>query len=697
MGEAAVARGAVLNRSMYSGSARKDNAEEVARRRAAMQQQIEQRQQLARRLQDEKMARAVAQKEEVCDRLVIRSVHERLQKQREAQQRDMLRAKAVLDRRAQALAEEEEKKEAVLAKVHAVASRLSAQNKVRPVYAFGSSTPRELGYLTHLTKEQKVYDRKLTPSDRSPTGTSGSSGRLTTTPPNGSRGHMSSAPMTRSMYVARSEIKKRQKPVPNCMTQSVLVTPKSARVTGLSQTPVHRPSTARRAPSAAMALTSSVRRSDLPKTTKILAQCPPLQGRKSQTAQPQPSKKIEVPKSKPIPRRAVKPPVMDQKETVKAQIAQTKSLHDAHSNGTFVILEKENVNVPDNAASAEVKNEVDAGKVSLVSEGEVAAAAQIPSENGITAEVPKEEFVAEDRIKVVAEERNVVECDSKMEDEIDAVAVVQSPKEVNFEADNSVADREIPINETFVVDSVEADDHVDMEASKSDLKSSGDTNAELKDAGEEGNVVEAERRDIEIPMHEVEEHVAAADDEGQKKAENDTSETTAREASLAKENDDASFKEESVAKAEDVGETDVPAVEAIRTEPEIPSAQGPSSAKTSTDVIAEDPALMGEKILLEERRRAQEERLEREQRERELRKAKLASIMSRTRGGLPPMAVVSPTTQSMRNPEVMFTEFRKFERIVFLQDLDHEEENAVKVLGCITGTDESRGTCPFTN
>lgn len=44
----------------------------------------------------------------------------------------------------------------MLAKVHTLASRLTVQHKSRPVYAFGSSTPRELEYLTQLTREQKV-------------------------------------------------------------------------------------------------------------------------------------------------------------------------------------------------------------------------------------------------------------------------------------------------------------------------------------------------------------------------------------------------------------------------------------------------------------------------------------------------------------------------------------------------------------
>ncbi|KAH7697002.1 hypothetical protein AAVH_35918, partial [Aphelenchoides avenae] len=51
---------------------------------------------------------------------------------------------------------------------HAAASR-TAQTK-KPIYAFGSSTPRELTYLEKLTKEQKAYDKRLETSGGSGSG-----------------------------------------------------------------------------------------------------------------------------------------------------------------------------------------------------------------------------------------------------------------------------------------------------------------------------------------------------------------------------------------------------------------------------------------------------------------------------------------------------------------------------------------------
>ncbi|VDK45791.1 unnamed protein product [Anisakis simplex] len=204
----------MMSRSINAGSQRKNNSEEVAKRRAALQEQLEQRREQSRRQQEERMAKAAAQKEE------------RLARHREIQQREMLRAKAVLDRRAQVLAEAEEKKAAVLAKAHAESSRL-AQQKTRPVFAFGSSTPRELGYLTQLTKEQKVYNRKLQPDATAvlPASSQSSSpfGRLPT-----GRIYNNRSPMTKSLYgTLVNEAKTRCKPLPANMTQS-MVSPKAA-------------------------------------------------------------------------------------------------------------------------------------------------------------------------------------------------------------------------------------------------------------------------------------------------------------------------------------------------------------------------------------------------------------------------------------------------------------------------------------
>ena len=46
--------------------------------------------------------------------------------------------------------------EAAIAKAEQAATRHPIQQKTRSLYAFGSSTPRELGYLTQLSKQQQV-------------------------------------------------------------------------------------------------------------------------------------------------------------------------------------------------------------------------------------------------------------------------------------------------------------------------------------------------------------------------------------------------------------------------------------------------------------------------------------------------------------------------------------------------------------
>ncbi|VDM46616.1 unnamed protein product [Toxocara canis] len=225
----------MMSRSVLAGSPRKNNSQEVARRRAELQHQLEQRREEARRQQEQKMAKAAAQKEE------------RLARHREIQQREMLRAKAVLDRRAQVLAEAEEKKAAVLAKAHATASRLS-QQRTRPVFAFGSSTPRELGYLTQLTREQKVYDRKLQPSTPPPQPTA-TAGRFSLVPTGATSGRAhapaTSSAMTRSLYVTHSESKTRPKLSPTVMTQSMVTNSKG--IPNRASRPTVASSTAQRA------------------------------------------------------------------------------------------------------------------------------------------------------------------------------------------------------------------------------------------------------------------------------------------------------------------------------------------------------------------------------------------------------------------------------------------------------------------
>lgn len=60
------------------------------------------------------------------------------------------------------------KRESLLSKYKVLEERAAQLNKQKPTYAFGSSTPRVLGYLEHLQKEQKIYDTKLSAAPLTP-------------------------------------------------------------------------------------------------------------------------------------------------------------------------------------------------------------------------------------------------------------------------------------------------------------------------------------------------------------------------------------------------------------------------------------------------------------------------------------------------------------------------------------------------
>lgn len=73
--------------------------------------------------------------------------------------------------------------------------------------------------------------------------------------------------------------------------------------------------------------------------------------------------------------------------------------------------------------------------------------------------------------------------------------------------------------------------------------------------------------------------------------------------------------------------------------------------------VAEDLKYTEEKNAVIEKRRIQDELLEREQREREMRRAKLASIMSRTRGSAPSVVVVPPALHIESSDVISFRLF----------------------------------------
>ncbi|MCP9260044.1 hypothetical protein DINM_003429 [Dirofilaria immitis] len=525
-------------------------AGEVAKRRAAIQQEIEQRQRLARKLQDEKMARAIAQKEE------------RLLKQRKAQQREILRAKMVLDRRTQVLAEKEkEKKEAMLAKMHILASRLTIQHKSRPVYAFGSSTPRELEYLTQLTREQKIYDHRLMPSDRSPTPASGSFSHLSLAPSYDLHNYTPEASMTGSFYIARPELKSCQKPSSR-MTQSMMITSKPNKSTKINQTFVNHHSTIQ--PPITVTKTPPSAVTEMPMRTKRPIQHHVLAayGQRPRTRQSKSSEtRISALKAKSMPRTVHKLVELQTNNEIKEETIMEKLTGD-QIDETVVILEKGDVKIQDDKVLIEVRNAVDIKEATNL----------IPHVNEIK--------------KLDGEDIMVEVSDGK---KLQAM-------HLNLEETNTAA--------TITMIDMVIDQKTKMHEKQRKEKDI------LKEAGIELQGI--------MQISEI---------------------------------NHSDFVSVCPASAQNVENT---AKERVKS----PTQSNSTLKADRIEIVAEDLKLVGEKNSLEEKRRIQDELLEKEQREREIRKAKLASIMSRTRGGAPSMTVV-PLTLHVENSDIVEQETLK--------------------------------------
>ncbi|VDO27118.1 unnamed protein product [Onchocerca flexuosa] len=657
-----VIRNIAMNRSSYMGSARKDNAEEVAKRRAAIQQEIEQRQKLARKLQDEKMARAIAQKEE------------RLLKQRKAQQREMLRAKAVLDRRTQVLAEKEkEKKEAMLAKVHALASRLTVQHKSRPVYAFGSSTPRELEYLTQLTREQKICDRKLMPSDRSSTAASGSSSHLTLTPPCDSRNYTPGTSMTGSLYVARPELKSHQKRISNCMTQSMMFTPKPKKTAKINQT-FFRQSTAHRPIIAVKTAPSTV--TEVSVRTKRLVQqhVPPVYEQRSRTMQSRPSKtETNASKAKPVPRTVHKSIGLQTNNETKAE-AILKKLPGDEMNGTVMILRKDDVKVQDDMATTAIGNSVGIKEVNLIPDinetkklDEKSTVVEICGGKKRTETASDaSEFVRSDvRDGGVGSKEKII-LESAPDRKVEEATVVEDTPLVDLsskEEDNSVNEAKTNTAETVTMINMIIDQKAEMhekgEEESDVLKEAG---IELQDVMKISEIDHG-TNSLMINSITLPNPLSLCPDSSQAKLIDEEQENVESAAKIFVQKEslvlnerypeiggDSRQKEGIIQKSHEIiehkKENGVSAIEANESpaKEEVESTtQNDSTLKADEiEAAAEDLKLVEEKNSLEEKRRIQNELLEKEQREREIRKAKLASIMSRTRGNAPSVATVPP-------------------------------------------------------
>jgi hypothetical protein len=131
--------------------ATRDRAAEVALRKELQEKERQQKLEVKRKEQEERLKRIGEHKNQLI-----------LQRAREKAERELQKSKAVIDRRLAHLEQEKVRKEEILQKAHSATSR-TAQNSQKKVFAFGSSTPRELSYLEKLSKDQKQYDRKLAP------------------------------------------------------------------------------------------------------------------------------------------------------------------------------------------------------------------------------------------------------------------------------------------------------------------------------------------------------------------------------------------------------------------------------------------------------------------------------------------------------------------------------------------------------
>ncbi|EJW88233.1 hypothetical protein WUBG_00853 [Wuchereria bancrofti] len=604
-------RNTVMNRSSYTGSVRKDYAEEVAKRRAAIQQEIEARQKLARKLQDEKMARAVAQKEG------------RLLKQRKAQQREMLRAKAVLDRRTQILAEKErEKKEAILSKARVLASCLTPQHKSRPTYAFGSSTPRELEYLTHLTREQKVYDRKLMPSDRSLTAASGSSSHSTLTPTYDSRDYIG-ASMTGSLYIASSELKTNRKLISNCMTQSLMTVPKPIKTMKFGQKPVYRQSVIQR-PITATKTTSSIMTEMPIKTEKLVQQhVPPLYVQKSRFVQSKPETKIDSLKTKPVPGRPHKSAELKTNNEAKAEAVMNKSPSD-DMHKAIVIMENNDIESNGKCVMVEVSDEEERRKTAscaseVVEDGMLDGDADMKEKIilAVTLDCKTEATTANDAplFDLSLENNGDSVNEAKTDTAVMMVNVIVDQETEMCEKQEKENDILKRAQIELQVSGINCGDPVTVYPNLSEAELVNDEQGEMENTVE----VFVEKESLVTD----ESLLETGEESKQKKV------VIQKLYEIVEDNEESGM---STTETSKFGKEEVES-----------SAQNKSTVNADgIETVTEDLKLAKEKNSVEEKRRIQDELLEREQREREVRKAKLVSIMSRTRGGAPSVAVIPP-------------------------------------------------------
>ncbi|RCN36308.1 hypothetical protein ANCCAN_17818 [Ancylostoma caninum] len=155
-----------------------DNAAEVRRRKEAAERLIRERHEALRRQHEEKIQKIN---------------EERLRQQRELKERhakELKRQQDVLQRRMALMERDKARKQEILEKNHAVASRLSTSSS-RKNYAFGSSTPRELSFLDSRLLRMNAMEKRSPEKQSPPNG-----------PVNARRGRSMASMLSTSMFAS---------------------------------------------------------------------------------------------------------------------------------------------------------------------------------------------------------------------------------------------------------------------------------------------------------------------------------------------------------------------------------------------------------------------------------------------------------------------------------------------------------------
>uniref|UniRef100_A0A915MS57 non-specific serine/threonine protein kinase n=1 Tax=Meloidogyne javanica TaxID=6303 RepID=A0A915MS57_MELJA len=243
-----------MTRSIYIAI---DKTAEVLKRKEAAEKELLARREAKMKEQAERLERARNQKET--------ELRERI---RERQQREMERQKAALDRRCAQLDKLNAKKEEILQKNHQKTSRVAVgrqQNK--PVFVFGSSTPRELCFL-EKGGQQKRSNQALSTNSR---GSASPQQNLRSEPPTA----RVPSRFTTSHY-------RGEKPIPssNVMTRSVfgsLTSSTSANNNKQPTSPRRKPSAVKKQTRSPLSSTTSTRSAPQPLMTQSLYSSKPLQ------------------------------------------------------------------------------------------------------------------------------------------------------------------------------------------------------------------------------------------------------------------------------------------------------------------------------------------------------------------------------------------------------------------------------------